>query len=163
MSDPELCCGERLHSESVQILCAKYGMWLPLDSYGDTVALHEHPDLFPTIDLRCACVRGGACYGACALARGPLPWHALINRARTRALARALKQSNTCAPTERHPHAHTHIHTRTLARFPPRVHTVGLIHKRTARCRAVEPAPTANLMAPPGSSSLASDDGMPGA
>ena len=83
-----------------------------------------------------ACAGAGACEkslrAACMCVRflplvrlGPatahasvMPWHAQINRARTRALAGALTQSNTRAPTARHMHAHTHIHTRTFARVP---------------------------------------------
>ena len=158
MSDPELCCGERLHS--AQILCPTTSCrWLPLDPIGGTVPLPKHPDHIPMLEVRvrCAHVRGGACALARACVRtcawawlralaqermkifacgvhvralplvrlGPatahasvMPWHAQINRARTRALAGALTQSNTRTPTARHMHAHTHIHTRTFARVP---------------------------------------------
>ena len=66
MSDPELCCSERLHS--AQILCtATVFRWLLLESIDGTVSLPKHPDHIPMLEVRvrCAHVRGGAC----ALAR----------------------------------------------------------------------------------------------
>ena len=107
----------------------------------------------------CACVATGSAWPGhspreCdALARTDKPRTDTGTRGRAHAVEYAHTYSKAHART--HPHPYSHIRA-----SPPRVHTVGRMLTCTARYRAAGPAPTAK--ATPGSSSRASDDGMPG-